>query len=459
MPSATPDSGRKPARQGPPPTCKATVKELADHGRADRNGESMIDQQILDRIQKCLDRAKHPNTPELEAKAAWRMSSRLMAQYNVTHADLYQATKNEDLINFAGRSVVAITHTKSDFVKVLHQAWVSDIANAMTTFFDCKWYSTARAFSVEWTFYGIAANTVAAAQAFEMAHNLCLEWARTKNPKRSYCLGIGAGLKKMARDEKKAEKRQAKERERREQQEQQRERESEENNQPGADAGRPRAARVEEKDSDLEPLQETRFLSPSQDDVNSTIKSEERGKVTPAIKLEEDDDSDSAIKLEESGSHISEFKGGGDNASDDDHDDESEAKLTFKEEDEKPIDLDGDFEQQLQDMIPVPDAPTPSQISDDKNNALGQPERQAQNIEDANADCTTISYWKTSQALVLFQQSAKRVAEEYLKAQKVKLRANRKRVRTVQNYDVYLEGMEDSKKIDVKRRRIEGPSS
>jgi hypothetical protein len=46
----------------------------------------------------------------------------------------------------------------------------------MEVFFDCKSYSTARPWSIEWTFYGIAPNTVAAAIAFEMAHNLILEW-------------------------------------------------------------------------------------------------------------------------------------------------------------------------------------------------------------------------------------------------------------------------------------------
>jgi len=48
----------------------------------------------------------------------------------------------------------------------------------MQIFFDCKSYSTRKYTSVEWTFYGIAENTIAAAMAFEMAYNLIIEWAR-----------------------------------------------------------------------------------------------------------------------------------------------------------------------------------------------------------------------------------------------------------------------------------------
>jgi hypothetical protein len=133
-----------------------------------------------------------------------------MAQYNVTQADLLDRTTNDDdYAALGGQSVVDITSTKGSEARVISQTWVHNAANAMTMFFDCQTYSTCRLASVEWTFYGIAANTVAAAMAFEMAHNLTLEWARSKtgkNAKHSYCLGVGTGLLKIARKEKREEK-------------------------------------------------------------------------------------------------------------------------------------------------------------------------------------------------------------------------------------------------------------
>ncbi|KEF62076.1 uncharacterized protein A1O9_00048 [Exophiala aquamarina CBS 119918] len=132
-----------------------------------------------------------------------------MAQYNVTQADLLDRTTNEDdYAALGGHSVVDITSTKGSEVKVISQIWVHKVASAMTIFFDYRSYSTRRLTSVEWTFYGISANTVGAAMAFEIAHNLTLEWARGKtgkNAKHSYCLGVSRGLLKIARKEKSEE--------------------------------------------------------------------------------------------------------------------------------------------------------------------------------------------------------------------------------------------------------------
>lgn len=85
-------TARKAARRtktnppAPAPRQKATVKQLATDEL--QTSVSDVDDHIVKRIQKCLERANHPNTPELEAKAALFLSSRLMSQYNVTKADL-----------------------------------------------------------------------------------------------------------------------------------------------------------------------------------------------------------------------------------------------------------------------------------------------------------------------------------------------------------------------------------
>jgi len=124
----------------------------------------------------------------------------------VYHLTTSSLIASEEQTQYAGQSTVSITCTKDLFSKVISQTWVHDVASAMTVFFDCKAYSTALTRSIEWTFYGIAPNTVAAAIAFEMAHNLILEWARGKKGTiNSYCLGVAAGLREMASENKKEE--------------------------------------------------------------------------------------------------------------------------------------------------------------------------------------------------------------------------------------------------------------
>ncbi|KAJ5181804.1 hypothetical protein N7449_011951 [Penicillium cf. viridicatum] len=54
------------------PTQKATMVKSARENQS--NPTSTVDKKILDRIQKCLNRAYHVNTTETEAKAALFLS-------------------------------------------------------------------------------------------------------------------------------------------------------------------------------------------------------------------------------------------------------------------------------------------------------------------------------------------------------------------------------------------------
>src|SRR4051812_32859968 len=124
----------------PPPRQTAKVKELAEEKTFD-HVTTEVEANILARIRKCLDRANHPNTPEMEAKAALHMSSRLMAQYNVTQADvLAQATDSGEQKQYAGQSTVSISSTKDRYTRAISQTWVHDVASAMMVFFDCNSY-------------------------------------------------------------------------------------------------------------------------------------------------------------------------------------------------------------------------------------------------------------------------------------------------------------------------------
>jgi hypothetical protein len=149
------------SKLGPPPLQTARVQQLADEGRANDDRNFDVEPRILERIKKCLSRANHPNTPELEAKAALHMSKRLMAQYNVTQAEVLEKTTDDnDYAALGGQSTVEITSTKGRQARVIFQTWVSKLVSAIKMFFNCKAYSTRRRrlASIEWTFYGIAAN-------------------------------------------------------------------------------------------------------------------------------------------------------------------------------------------------------------------------------------------------------------------------------------------------------------
>lgn len=79
---------RRPAKLTPA-LYKAEVKTIAETGSGRPNSSSTgIDNTVLQRIQKCLQRANHPQTPEAEAKAAFHVASQLMSRYNVTQAEV-----------------------------------------------------------------------------------------------------------------------------------------------------------------------------------------------------------------------------------------------------------------------------------------------------------------------------------------------------------------------------------
>jgi hypothetical protein len=185
---------------------KAAVVETADQDQAP--GTSAVDKKILERIQKCLDRAHHANSSELEAKAALFVSQKFMSQHNVTQADLLASDGNNSKASFGGHSKVRITKTDGSDKMVTMEAFAGKLANAMCTFFDCKCYSTYCGDCVEWSFFGIASNTVAAAMSFEMAHNRILNWAcvyKGGKPTFSYRIGVADGLAAMAIREKQRE--------------------------------------------------------------------------------------------------------------------------------------------------------------------------------------------------------------------------------------------------------------
>ncbi|KAB8201410.1 hypothetical protein BDV34DRAFT_202904 [Aspergillus parasiticus] len=188
------------------PLQKATVVKTAQVKAKDT--PETLDKEVLGRIQKCLDKARHETTTELEAKAALFLAQRLMAQYNVSQADLVANSNDGSKARYAGRSKVSITNVKDSTARVMKETFVRKLARAMSIFFDCQCFSTDHRTSIHWYFFGIAENTVTAAGAFEMAHNKILDWAclyKGGSSTFSYRIGVADGLVAMANREKKIE--------------------------------------------------------------------------------------------------------------------------------------------------------------------------------------------------------------------------------------------------------------
>jgi antitoxin component HigA of HigAB toxin-antitoxin module len=120
MPFKSSQAGRKCSDRKP--AQKAAVIETADHDLSP--GTSTVDKKILERIQKCLDRAHHANSSEFEAKAALFVSQKLMSQHNVTQADLLASDGSNSKASFGGHSKVRITKTGGSDKRVMMEAFV-----------------------------------------------------------------------------------------------------------------------------------------------------------------------------------------------------------------------------------------------------------------------------------------------------------------------------------------------
>lgn len=109
-----------------------------------------------------------------------RSASKLMAKVNITHADIMAQESANELSQRGGMSTVDIipnpkysrNASGKGPTKIQRKSWHNCCVSAMKLFFDVKTYSTSHKSKtmprIRWTFYGIAANTAAAANAFEM---------------------------------------------------------------------------------------------------------------------------------------------------------------------------------------------------------------------------------------------------------------------------------------------------
>jgi len=208
-------------------TQKAIIKEIA---RTTIPGESTAPdsrpppnnelERIKTTIRSCLRKGdRNLNPSESEAQRALKMAHKLMARHNVKLAEVMEEENEKNLSGIgngkqtsssiiAGCSVVTILPIPGR--KVDYQPFVSILASAMAKFFGSKVYNTTylNRSRIDQHFYGIPSNTIAAATAFEMTHNLIQQWAKGKigvAARKSYSLGVAQGLTDLAWAESKKE--------------------------------------------------------------------------------------------------------------------------------------------------------------------------------------------------------------------------------------------------------------
>ncbi|KAJ5636076.1 uncharacterized protein N7484_009389 [Penicillium longicatenatum] len=403
--TAPPAKRRKPNRE---PIQKATIVRSATDEES-KTTTGTVDKKILDRIQKCLDRASHPNTTEAEAKAALFVSQKLMSLHNISQGDLIANDTSNNKGHYGGKSVVSITKIRGPSSKVIMEAFVGKVASAMSILYDCKCYSTDYYSHIDWSFFGIANNTVVAARAFEVAHNKILEWAcdyKGGKSTFSYRLGAADGLKAMAYRERKREltlaRRKALDmfeaREREEADERRREVERLQilpNTSPDPDE--------EGADSDAKPgMPEIAYTFDGDDDENDLLDTEAdfNAKDVDVTDLHDDDDVDAYIDK---------------------------------------------FVKQEPAESPSPDEIPPSRTEPGREI---KPESKLPSILEQTP-------WESDTQLVQFRATSEQVANDYLTENHIKLRNSKRKCSTASDVDAYRRGQQDSSKIEVGREALE----
>ncbi|KAF2455467.1 hypothetical protein BDY21DRAFT_380557 [Lineolata rhizophorae] len=399
-----------------------------------------------------------------------------MGQYNITQAEVLAHETPSEHRNHGGQSTVAIQRVDGDQSKrVKHQNFVDMLCAAMRCFFDCKSYSTAYLSQLRLTFYGIAENTVAAAMAFEMAYNLIVEWARPHKgvgSKNSYCLGVSNGLATIATKEKADEEAKVQK----------------------AEADKIAAQEKEEEAqrlAQIDRLYDLTEISPSTRPTVEPGTSPDRHKddIKPNLKMEgrdsssgeSDDDSSSEgseteLKIEKG--ECDDSSGDSENEASDDETDEGTSdeegedswEPDFKvEEHEGDIDPYENFDEELRRMVkPEPELSEPTLGFDspqpppsvspfdtfpqpvsplDSTLARSQTEPTPNNPTEPERR-EVESRWASHMQLVIFRETANRIADQFLEDRGVKLNKSKSKVNVIRDSNAYLQGKEDSKKID-----------
>ncbi|KAL9048083.1 MAG: hypothetical protein Q9162_007864 [Coniocarpon cinnabarinum] len=415
------------------PAYEANVISMASDRSRKHNSTLGLPGSVKNRIKSMLARGDETrNTSQQEAETAMRMATRLMNHFNVKQADILQeAADTGSAQEMGGFSEVKITRSKHTQTKrVVSEIWVSILVQAVRTSFDCKAMSTrnTNGTAMRWTFYGIAENTEAAATAFQMVFTVILHWAYfRRGSKNSYYLGVAGGLRKIANDEKHKEARTAAVNEL-----QQRASQAVK----GGDRSTTMMPPIHHKTQALlangtdrhscnsnadthhtgQPLSEKAFETdpkPFEDDLFDLL-----------IEIPDDDTTDSSASEEQTEST---FKV---------KEEILEVKPTFDEDDEMDLDLS--------------DQAVNGEEASIKQSQFQSSETLANKQEE---DLLDAPGWQNSMQLQLFRRNANAVADDVAKSFG-RIRSRRKANYKIRDYTAYQDGLEDSKKVDMRRNKV-----
>nr|GAT46667.1 predicted protein [Mycena chlorophos] len=140
----------------------------------------------------------------------------MLDPYRVKLASVLEHESDADKGKRGGRSTVAVRYVNPDSYKslVVHD-WTHTLADAMTTMFDCDYYTQGPddggfGPTMKWMFFGLANHTVWAAHGFEGAYNCIVKWCLNPSvgtrvhDKNCYCTGVADKLLEMAENNKKS---------------------------------------------------------------------------------------------------------------------------------------------------------------------------------------------------------------------------------------------------------------
>ena len=347
--------------------------------------------EVVERIKKCLARANHANANEHEAKSAIKMASHIMQQHNITQAQVMEGEDDARRLERGGLSTVKIG-PRTQYRQTIFEAWVVDLKNAILRFFDCKAFSSQSFSSIKWTFYGVAEHTVSAAMAFEMTHNLIQGWAW---PLHGVCArnSYCLGVAHGLKDIAKAEQRAAE-----------------------------RAAKENEAKSNAAETtpSSTHFQGPSvaglDDEKKSASFADSDGVSGHSVAAV-----DKLIETEKDGYESEDWP------------DNDSVLADFNDENLDMPDVTAPFEVELERFAQAKPAPSKDQTTPEPRKAE----------------------WASSMQLSIYRQNVAKISEDVLKANNVKLHSRRKIQRSVKDKEQYVQGIKDSRKINVRGARIE----
>ncbi|PWN32806.1 uncharacterized protein FA14DRAFT_174483 [Meira miltonrushii] len=448
--------GRMAQQDAPPEKISryARVTRLATDQSVDQEATNskleQVDSGLLERIRKMLKLAQHPNTTEAEAKQALRASARMLSAANLTEAEVMSKETAEEQAQRAGHSIVTIRHRDGKHVSL--EQWSITLGHTINKAFNVKYFHTTWSSHdrIEFTFYGLRHNTVAAVISFEAVFNLALTWAadrtdvKGRTGKNSYLLGLSSSLYQMAKKEKKAEEEQAVEAEKHSLLKSEIEAvKLEERQQSRLDGNVTKSGTVADEDDEDDIVFVSIKHGPKREYDEIKVKNEgsssenDLGDIAPGAITDGDESDDEFV----------------DARADDDEEGEEELG-DIKAEQER---FDAAFDRRAEPSNNGTAVKQEDIVKSEPHDGVPPAvKEETEGVKVKFEDEAAVPAWQSHAQLTIFKETAARIADDYLKEMNTKIR-NRKAKRNTAMHDssAYKKGQEDARKVDLKRRRLE----